>query len=95
MQADELHPIAAGAELRAQLIAQGVLGCLARAPASGLRLAPGCPCSTPSPSICRRRTRSERRKGAIVAEIADEVARAALGADLVLSPAAVYDCPAT
>lgn len=29
MQADNLHPIAAGAELRAQLIAQGVEGCLA------------------------------------------------------------------
>ncbi len=29
MQPDNLHPIAAGAELRAQLIAQGVMGCLA------------------------------------------------------------------
>jgi hypothetical protein len=29
MQADGLHPIAAGADLRAQLIAQGILGCLA------------------------------------------------------------------
>jgi hypothetical protein len=29
MQADDLHPIAAGAELRAHLIAQGIEGCLA------------------------------------------------------------------
>lgn len=29
MQADDLHPIAAGADLRAQLIAQGIEGCLA------------------------------------------------------------------
>ncbi|HEV7615967.1 MAG TPA: hypothetical protein VGO36_07030 [Solirubrobacterales bacterium] len=29
MQADDLHPIEAGAELRARLIAQGVMGCLA------------------------------------------------------------------
>ena len=29
MQADNLHPIEAGAELRARLIAQGVMGCLA------------------------------------------------------------------
>ena len=29
MQADGLHPIAAGADLRARLIAQGILGCLA------------------------------------------------------------------
>jgi hypothetical protein len=29
MQADDLHPIEAGAELRARLIAQGVTGCLA------------------------------------------------------------------
>ncbi len=29
MQADDLHPIEAGAELRAQLIARGVMGCLA------------------------------------------------------------------
>ena len=33
MQADNLHPIPAGAELRAQLIAQGVEGCLAYAQA--------------------------------------------------------------
>jgi hypothetical protein len=32
MQADNLHPIAAGADLRAQLIAQGILGCLAGEP---------------------------------------------------------------
>jgi hypothetical protein len=29
MQADDLHPVAAGADLRARLIAQGVQGCLA------------------------------------------------------------------
>jgi len=31
MQADNLHPIEAGAEARARLIAEGVLGCLAGA----------------------------------------------------------------
>jgi hypothetical protein len=35
MQADNLHPIEAGAELRARLIAQGVMGCLAGSTGAG------------------------------------------------------------
>lgn len=35
MQADNLHPIEAGAELRARLIAQGVMGCLGYATGAG------------------------------------------------------------
>lgn len=35
MQPDHLHPIEAGAELRARLIAEGVLGCLAGEPTTG------------------------------------------------------------
>lgn len=35
MQADDLHPIEAGAELRARLIARGVMGCLAGSSGAG------------------------------------------------------------
>ena len=35
MQADNLHPIEAGAELRARLIAQGVMACLAGSTGAG------------------------------------------------------------
>jgi hypothetical protein len=40
MQADNLHPIEAGAELRAQLIARGVMGCLAYESGAGVSSAP-------------------------------------------------------
>lgn len=40
MQADDLHPIEAGAEARAELIAQGILGCLSGA-STQLGAAPG------------------------------------------------------
>jgi hypothetical protein len=40
MQADNLHPIEAGAELRAQLIARGVMGCLAYDSGAGISGAP-------------------------------------------------------
>ncbi len=36
MQADDLHPIAEGADARAQLIAQGIKGCLNGSPGGGL-----------------------------------------------------------
>lgn len=43
MQADDLHPIVAGADYRARLIAQGVKGCLAysQAPATGAAIESG------------------------------------------------------
>jgi hypothetical protein len=43
MQADDLHPIAAGADYRAQLIAQGIKGCLAfsHAPTQGPEIESG------------------------------------------------------
>jgi len=40
MQADNLRPIAAGAELQARLIAQGVMGCLAGSSGAGASSAP-------------------------------------------------------
>ncbi len=40
MQADDLHPIEAGAELRARLIAQGVMACLAGSTGAGAASAP-------------------------------------------------------
>jgi lysophospholipase L1-like esterase len=40
MQADNLHPIEAGAELRARLIAQGVMACLAGSTSAGASSAP-------------------------------------------------------
>jgi hypothetical protein len=40
MQADNLHPIEAGADLRARLIAEGVMGCLAYDSGAGVSSAP-------------------------------------------------------
>ncbi len=40
MQSDGLHPIEAGSEQRAQLIAQGILGCLAYEESGGVTTAP-------------------------------------------------------
>ena len=40
MQSDGLHPIEAGSEQRAQLIAQGILGCLAYEESGGVTAAP-------------------------------------------------------
>jgi hypothetical protein len=60
MQADNLHPIEAGAELRARLIAQGVTACLAggagasSAPARGPALAEA-PARIPQPHEMERR----------------------------------------
>jgi hypothetical protein len=71
MQADNLHPIEAGAELRAQLIAQGVMACLAggagarasSAPARGPALAEA-PAPIPqSHEMERRQTEISRAIG--------------------------------
>jgi hypothetical protein len=43
MQADNLHPIEAGAELRARLIAQGVMACLAGSAGASASSAPARP----------------------------------------------------
>jgi lysophospholipase L1-like esterase len=69
MQADDLHPIEAGAELRARLIAQGVMGCLAEstgassAPSRGPALAQA-PAHIPqSHAMERRETEISRAIG--------------------------------
>lgn len=50
MQADDLHPIAAGADYRAQLIAQGVEGCLAYEQARA-SAPPQAPAGEPRPEV--------------------------------------------
>lgn len=72
MQADNLHPIEAGAELRAQLIARGVLGCLARrSGAAAFAPAPSAPAPEPLPHV----REMGRREAAIAQAIGAEVLR--------------------
>ena len=47
MQSDGLHPIEAGSEARAQLIAEGILGCLAYQESGGVTAAPASASSAP------------------------------------------------
>jgi len=65
MQADDLHPIAAGAELRARLIARGVKACLgiatAAPPSAALDFAPHLP---PAHRLARREAQLIRAVGA-------------------------------
>jgi hypothetical protein len=68
MQADDLHPVAAGADLRARLIAQGVKACLGIAAAGerkpALESGPNLP---PARKIARRE-----------AQLVDRIVEAAL-----------------
>jgi hypothetical protein len=76
MQADDLHPIEAGAELRARLIAQGVTACLAgssTASASGTR-SPG-PVLAEAPARIPRVHGMKRREAAIFRAIGVELLR--------------------
>lgn len=76
MQADHLHPIEAGAELRARLIARGVLGCLAFESGATASGAPSRgPVLATAPARLPRVDAMERRQAAIVAAIAAEVLR--------------------
>jgi lysophospholipase L1-like esterase len=71
MQADNLHPIEAGAELRARLIAQGVMGCLAAASAS----ASSAPALAEAPARIPQSHKMERREAEISRAIGMELLR--------------------
>ncbi|HEX3735681.1 MAG TPA: hypothetical protein VHU86_11090 [Solirubrobacterales bacterium] len=75
MQADNLHPIAAGAELRARLIAQGVEACLAGEGAQTSRRGPVLK-SKPErlPPAKRIAKRQEELLAAIASEVIDQTA---------------------
>jgi hypothetical protein len=72
MQPDDLHPTAAGAELRAQLIARGVRGCLVSGPTAPARRGP---ILSSQPSLIPRPDRMAHREGEVVRALAAEVAR--------------------
>jgi hypothetical protein len=76
MQADDLHPIEAGAELRAQLIARGVMGCLAYE--SGATVASASsrgPALAEAPEPLAHVGAIERRQAELTATIGAEVLR--------------------
>jgi hypothetical protein len=77
MQADDLHPIEAGAELRARLIARGVMGCLAYgqfgAAASSARSRG--PVPREAPERMPRVREMEARQAAIASAIGTELLR--------------------
>jgi lysophospholipase L1-like esterase len=81
MQADDLHPIAAGAELRARLIAQGIKACLGLATASA-KVAPPALDSGPHLPAARKLAQRERE---LVGAIASGLARAAAMALISIS----------
>jgi hypothetical protein len=70
MQADNLHPIAAGAELRARLIAEGVEACLAGEGAQAGRRGP---VLKSKPAHLPPAERIVRRRQEVLGAIADEV----------------------
>ncbi len=76
MQADNLHPIAAGAELRARLIAQGVMGCLAFEAGASASSAPARgPALRHRPKHLPHVEEMERRQAELFRAIATEVLR--------------------
>jgi hypothetical protein len=85
MQADNLHPIPAGAELRAQLIAQGVEGCLAYEQARAAAPPPSQPRPQvePIPPVGRLQARQRAVMGAIRADVLRQAALTALLGPLV------------
>lgn len=75
MQADNLHPIEAGAELRARLIAQGVMGCLAYESGTATRSAEqsrGPALKTPPPHLSHL-NRMQARRSSLIEAITREV----------------------
>ncbi len=70
MQADNLHPIEAGAELRARLIAQGVMACLAGGSAAS---APSRPALKTAPKHLPQVGEMAEREEEIAAAMANEV----------------------
>ena len=76
MQADNLHPIEAGAELRARLIAQGVMGCLAYESGATASSAPSRgPALAQAPARIPQSHEMERREAAISRAIGVELLR--------------------
>jgi len=73
MQADDLHPIEAGADLRARLIAQGIKGCLGVATASASS-ASRAPAIESGPELAPVR-KMARRQATVTSAIATELAR--------------------
>jgi hypothetical protein len=65
MQADNLHPIEAGAEARARLIAQGVMACLAGSTGAGVSRAPARPVLEQAPAHLPQAHEMKRREAAI------------------------------
>jgi hypothetical protein len=78
MQADDLHPIEAGADYRAQLIAQGVEGCLAYSRARAL-VPPEPAAGEPRPEVDPIATvgRLQARRAEVMGSIQDRVLRQA------------------
>jgi hypothetical protein len=84
MQADDLHPIEAGAELRARLIAQGVMGCLAfESGATGSSAPSRGPALKAPPKHLPQVDEMERRQAAIFQAMALEVLRLAAASALL------------
>ena len=76
MQADNLHPIEAGAELRARLIAQGVMGCLAYESGVGASSVPSRgPVLAEAPASIPQAHAMERREAALSRAIGMEMLR--------------------
>jgi hypothetical protein len=73
MQADDLHPIEAGAELRARLIAQGVEGCLDGAAGTATASRSQGPVLDAEPKHLPAVEKLARRQDAIVADLANDV----------------------
>jgi hypothetical protein len=80
MQADDLHPIEAGAELRARLIAQGVMACLAGSTGGSASAAP-----TRGPALAEAPARIRRVHGMELRE--EEISRT-IGMELLRRTAA-------
>jgi hypothetical protein len=74
MQADDLHPIAAGAEARARLIAQGVKRCLGYGSAATSTTAPGVPALESGPELPLVGSMA-RREASLAGAIATGLAR--------------------
>jgi hypothetical protein len=75
MQADDLHPIEAGAELRARLIAQGVMACLAGSTGASVSSAPSRAVLEQAPARLPQAHEMERREAEIARAIGMELLR--------------------
>jgi hypothetical protein len=85
MQADNLHPIEEGADYRAQLIAQGVQGCLAYG--NAIATAPPEPRTDVEPiaPVGRLQARQEALMGEIRADVLRQAAASLLAGALLSS----------